>query len=185
MEDLRMSEFHATTILAIQHNGKSAMSGDGQVTMGEQVVMKAHAQKVRKIYNDEVIVGFAGSVADAFTLEEKFEGYLSEYSGNLQRAAVELAREWRSDKAMKNLEALLIVMNKDELLLVSGNGEVISPDDGILAIGSGGNFALSAARALKKHAGENMTAEEISAESLDIAADIGIFTNHNINTESL
>jgi len=180
-----MTEFHATTILAIQHNGESAMSGDGQVTMGEQVIMKGTAQKVRKIYNGEVIVGFAGSVADAFTLEEKFEGYLNKYSGNLERAAVELAQEWRSDKAMKNLEALLIVMNKDDMLLISGNGEVISPDDGILAIGSGGNFALSSARALKKHAGDHLSASDISSESLNVAADICVYTNHNINTESL
>lgn len=180
-----MTEFHATTILAIQHNGQSAMAGDGQVTMGERVVMKGTARKVRKIYNGEVIVGFAGSVADAFTLEEKFEGYLNEYSGNLQRSAVELAREWRSDKAMKNLEALLIVMNKDEMLLVSGNGEVISPDDGILSIGSGGNFALASARALKKHAGDNLSAQDIAYESLHTAADICVYTNHDIKTETL
>lgn len=144
-----MTEFHATTIFAIQHNGKSAMAGDGQVTMGEQVIMKGTARKVRRIYNDEVLVGFAGSVADAFTLEEKFESKLHEYKGNLTRAAVELAQEWRSDRAMQKLEALLIVMNKEEMLMVSGGGEVIQPDDGILAIGSGGNFALAAGRALK------------------------------------
>ena len=146
-----MTEFHATTIFAIQHNGKSAMAGDGQVTMGEQVIMKGTARKVRRIYNDEVLVGFAGSVADAFTLEEKFESKLHEYKGNLTRAAVELAQEWRSDRAMQKLEALLIVMNKEEMLMVSGGGEVIQPDDGILAIGSGGNFALAAGRALKKY----------------------------------
>lgn len=174
-----------TTILAIQHNGQSAMSGDGQVTLGEKVMMKGSAQKVRRVYNDQVLVGFAGGVADAFTLEEKFVGYLNKYSGNLQRSAVELAREWRTDKMMKNLEALLIVMDKDDMLLVSGNGEVISPDDGILSIGSGGNFALSAARMLKKHAGSNMTAEEISSEALNAAADICVYTNHNIITETL
>lgn len=144
-----MTEFHATTIFAIQHDGKCAMAGDGQVTMGEQVIMKGTARKVRRIYNDEVLVGFAGSVADAFTLEEKFEAKLHEYKGNLTRAAVELAQEWRSDRAMQKLEALLIVMNKEEMLMVSGGGEVIQPDDGILAIGSGGNFALAAGRALK------------------------------------
>jgi len=179
-----MTQFHATTILGIRHNGKNAMAGDGQVTMGEQVIMKGTARKVRRIYNDEVLVGFAGSVADAFTLEEKFEGYLNQYKGNLMRAAVELAQEWRSDKMMQKLEALLIVMNEDEMLLVSGSGEVIQPDDGILAIGSGGNFALSAARALKKH-GENLTAAEIAKDSLTIAADICVYTNHNIVVEEL
>lgn len=179
-----MTEFHATTILAIQHEGESAMAGDGQVTMGEQVIMKGTARKVRKIYNEEVLVGFAGSVADAFTLEAKFEGYLNEYSGNLMRAAVELAQEWRTDKMMRNLEALLIVMNKEQMLLISGNGEVIQPDDGILSIGSGGNFALSAARALKKHT-EGLSAEKIAKESLTVAADICVYTNHNIITEKL
>ncbi|GAA0372365.1 HslU--HslV peptidase proteolytic subunit [Alkalibacterium iburiense] len=179
-----MTQFHATTILAIQHKGESAMAGDGQVTMGEQVVMKGKARKVRKIFNGEVLVGFAGSVADAFTLEEKFEGYLNQYNGHLMRAAVELAQEWRTDKMMKNLEALLIVMNKETMLLISGNGEVIQPDDGVLAIGSGGNFALSAARALVKH-GDNLTAEEIAHDSLSIAADICVYTNHNIVTEKL
>lgn len=179
-----MTEFHATTIFAIQHNGKSAMAGDGQVTMGEQVIMKGTARKVRRIYNDEVLVGFAGSVADAFTLEEKFESKLYEYKGNLTRAAVELAQEWRSDRAMQKLEALLIVMNKEEMLMVSGGGEVIQPDDGILAIGSGGNFALAAGRALKKH-GKDLTAAQIAEESLNTAADICVFTNHNIIVEEL
>ncbi|MBT2731374.1 MULTISPECIES: ATP-dependent protease subunit HslV [Carnobacterium] len=179
-----MTEFHATTIFAIQHDGKSAMAGDGQVTMGEQVIMKGTARKVRRIYNDEVLVGFAGSVADAFTLEEKFEAKLHEYKGNLTRAAVELAQEWRSDRAMQKLEALLIVMNKEEMLMVSGGGEVIQPDDGILAIGSGGNFALAAGRALKK-LGKDLTAAEIAKESLNTAADICVFTNHNIIVEEL
>ncbi|OOL80868.1 HslU--HslV peptidase proteolytic subunit [Dolosigranulum pigrum] len=174
-----------TTILAIQHDGQSAMSGDGQVTLGEKVMMKGSARKVRKIHNGEVLVGFAGSVSDAITLEEKFEGYLNEHGGNLQRAAVELAKEWRTDKMMKNLEALLIVMNKEEMLLVSGNGEVISPDDGILSIGSGGNFALSAARMLKKHAGNTLSASEMTAEGLHAAADICVYTNHNVITETL
>lgn len=178
------SQFHSTTICAIEKDGKLAMAGDGQVTMGEQVIMKGTARKVRRIYNDQVVVGFAGSVADAFTLEEKFEGKLNEYNGNLQRAAVELAQEWRTQQAMKNLEALLIVMNKDEMLLVSGNGEVIAPDDGILAIGSGGNYALAAARALKRHNPE-MTAKEIAESALNIAADICVFTNHNIIVEEM
>lgn len=178
------SQFHSTTICAIEKDGKLAMAGDGQVTMGEQVIMKGTARKVRRIYNDKVVVGFAGSVADAFTLEEKFEGKLNEYNGNLQRAAVELAQEWRTQQAMKNLEALLIVMNEEEMLLVSGNGEVIAPDDGILAIGSGGNYALAAARAMKKHNSE-MSAKEIAESALNIAADICVFTNHNIIVEEM
>ena len=178
------SPFHSTTICAVEKDGKFAMAGDGQVTMGESVVMKGTAKKVRRIYNGEVVVGFAGSVADAFTLEEKFEGKLNEYNGNLQRAAVELAQEWRTQQAMKNLEALLIVMNDEEMLLVSGNGEVIAPDDGILAIGSGGNYALAAARAMKKHNTE-MSAKEIAESALNIAADICVFTNHNIIVEEM
>ena len=178
------SQFHSTTICAIEKDGKLAMAGDGQVTMGEQVIMKGTARKVRRIYNGKVVVGFAGSVADAFTLEEKFEGKLNEYNGNLQRAAVELAQEWRTQQAMKNLEALLIVMNDEDMLLVSGNGEVIAPDDGILAIGSGGNYALAAARAMKKHNIE-MSAKEIAESALNIAADICVFTNHNIIVEEM
>jgi ATP-dependent HslUV protease subunit HslV len=145
--------------------------------------MKGTARKVRRIYNGEVVVGFAGSVADAFTLEEKFEGKLNEYNGNLQRAAVELAQEWRTKQSMQKLEAMLIVMNKNEMLLVSGTGEVIAPDDGILAIGSGGNYALSAARAMKKYASNELTAKEIAENALNIAADICVFTNHNIIVE--
>lgn len=178
------SQFHSTTICAIEKDGKLAMAGDGQVTMGEQVIMKGTARKVRRIYNGKVVVGFAGSVADAFTLEEKFEGKLNEYNGNLQRAAVELAQEWRTQQAMKNLEALLIVMNDQEMLLVSGNGEVIAPDDGILAIGSGGNYALAAARAMKKH-NLDMSAKEMAESALNIAADICVFTNHNIIVEEM
>lgn len=178
------SQFHSTTICAIEKDGKLAMAGDGQVTMGEQVIMKGTARKVRRIYNGKVVVGFAGSVADAFTLEEKFEGKLNEYNGNLQRAAVELAQEWRTQQAMKNLEALLIVMNDEEMLLVSGNGEVIAPDDGILAIGSGGNYALAAARAMKKY-NSDMNAKEIAESALNIAADICVFTNHNIIVEEM
>ena len=141
-----MSEFHATTIFAIHHNGQSAMAGDGQVTMGNAVVMKHTAKKVRKLFNGKVLAGFAGSVADAFTLFDLFEGKLEEYNGNLQRAAVELAKLWRSDKVLRRLEAMLIIMDEKDLLLVSGTGEVIEPDDGILAIGSGGNYALAAGR---------------------------------------
>lgn len=178
------NQLHATTIFAVRHNGDCAMSGDGQVTLGQQVIMKQTARKVRRLFNDEVIAGFAGSVADAFTLFEKFEMKLHEYNGNLSRAAVELAKEWRGDKMLRQLEAMLIVMNKQELLVVSGTGEVIQPDDDIIAIGSGGNYALSAGRALKRHA-PNMSAKEIALASLETAADICVFTNHNIIVEEL
>ena len=160
------------------------MAGDGQVTMGEKVIMKNTAHKVRRIYNDQVVVGFAGSVADAFNLEERFEKKLNEYSGNLQRAAVELAQEWRSDQALQKLEALLTVMDKNTILLVSGSGEVIEPDDNVLAIGSGGNYALAAAKALTKHASD-MSAIEIAKAAINIAGDIDIFTNHNVIAEEL
>ncbi|MDF2902813.1 MAG: ATP-dependent protease subunit HslV [Bacillus sp. (in: firmicutes)] len=180
-----MSQFHATTIFAVQHNGKCAMAGDGQVTFGNTVVMKHTARKVRKLFNGKVIAGFAGSVADAFTLFEMFEGKLEEYNGNLQRAAVELAKKWRSDKMLRQLEAMLIVMNEKDLLLISGTGEVIEPDDGILAIGSGGNYALAAGRALKKYTGDHLTAREIAQSALEIAADICVFTNDHIIVEEL
>lgn len=177
-------EFHATTIFAIQHNGQSAMSGDGQVTLGNAVVMKHKAQKVRSLYNGQVIAGFAGSVADAFTLFEKFEGKLEEYNGNLMRSSVELAKHWRSDKVLRKLEAMLIVMNKSHMYLISGTGEVIEPDDGILAIGSGGNYALSAGRALAKYS-PSLTASEISKAALQIASEICVFTNDQIITMEL
>ncbi|MFD1735806.1 ATP-dependent protease subunit HslV [Bacillus salitolerans] len=180
-----MSTFHATTIFAIHHNGQFAMSGDGQVTFGNAVVMKHTAKKVRKLFQGRVLAGFAGSVADAFTLFEKFEGKLEEYNGNLQRAAVELAKEWRSDKVLRRLEAMLIVMDKNHLLLVSGTGEVIEPDDGILAIGSGGNYALSAGRALKKHAGNHLSAKEIAKAALETASEICVYTNDQIIVEEL
>lgn len=176
--------FHATTIFAIQHNGQCAMTGDGQVTFGNAVVMKHTARKVRKLYHGKVLAGFAGSVADAFTLYEKFEGKLEEYNGNLQRAAVELAKEWRSDRVLRKLEAMLIVMNKDHLLLISGTGEVIEPDDGILAIGSGGNYALAAGRALKKHA-SHLSAKEIAIAALETAGEICVYTNDQIVVEEL
>ncbi|MDC3414145.1 ATP-dependent protease subunit HslV [Aquibacillus sp. 3ASR75-11] len=177
-------DFHATTIFAIQHNGQSAMSGDGQVTLGNAVVMKHKARKVRTLYKGKVLAGFAGSVADAFTLFEKFEGKLETYNGNLARAAVELAKEWRSDKVLRRLEAMLIVMNKEQMFLVSGTGEVIEPDDGILAIGSGGNYALSAGRALRGYAKE-LSAKEIAQASLEIAGEICVFTNDQITLEVL
>lgn len=177
-------EMHATTIFAVMHNGQCAMSGDGQVTLGNSVVMKHKAKKVRTLFNGKVLAGFAGSVADAFTLFEKFEGKLETYDGNLTRAAVELAKEWRSDKVLRKLEAMLIVMNKQNMFLVSGTGEVIEPDDGILAIGSGGNFALSAGRALLKHT-DHLSAKEIAQAALEIAGEICVFTNDQVTTEVL
>lgn len=175
--------FHATTILAVHKDGSAAMAGDGQVTFGNSMVMKHGAKKVRRLYKGQVLAGFAGSVADAFTLFEKFERKLEEYHGNLERSAVELAKEWRMDRVLRRLEAMLIVMNKEKMLLISGNGEVIEPDDGILAIGSGGSFALSAARALKNHS--NLSAEQVVRESLLIAADICVFTNNNLTIETI
>ncbi|WP_301108955.1 ATP-dependent protease subunit HslV [Sporosarcina sp.] len=177
-------EFHATTIFAIHHEGQCAMSGDGQVTMGNAVVMKHTARKVRRLFNGQVLAGFAGSVADAFTLFDLFEAKLMEYDGNLQRASVELAKEWRGDRILRKLEAMLLVMDKKTLLLVSGTGEVIEPDDGILAIGSGGNYALSAGRALKKYS-SGLTAQQIAKASLETAADICVYTNHEIIVEVL
>ncbi|OFD37130.1 ATP-dependent protease proteolytic subunit HslV [Bacillus mycoides] len=180
-----MGNFHATTIFAVHHNGECAMAGDGQVTMGNAVVMKHTARKVRKLFQGKVLAGFAGSVADAFTLFEMFEGKLEEYNGNLQRAAVEMAKQWRGDKMLRQLEAMLIVMDKTTMLLVSGTGEVIEPDDGILAIGSGGHYALAAGRALKQHASVHLTAKQIAKASLEIAGDICVYTNHNIIVEEL
>jgi ATP-dependent HslUV protease subunit HslV len=176
--------FHATTICAIRHNGKGAIAGDGQVTFGNSMIMKNTAKKVRRLYRGQVIAGFAGSVADAITLFEKFEGKLEEHHGNLQRAAVELAKDWRSDRVLRRLEAMMIVVDATGMLLLSGNGEVIEPDDGILAIGSGGSFALAAARALKKHA-PTMEAQEIARASLETAAEICVFTNNNLIVEEI
>src|SRR5690625_3570320 len=178
------NEMHATTIFAIKHNGQCAMSGDGQVTLGNAVIMKHKAKKVRRLYHGKILAGFAGSVADAFTLFEKFEGKLETYDGNLMRASVELAKEWRSDKVLRRLEAMLIVMNKENMFLVSGTGEVIEPDDGILAIGSGGNFALSAGRALSRHS-QGLTAKEIAKAALEIAGEICVYTNDQITLEVL
>lgn len=174
-------EIRGTTICGVKRNGKIAIAGDGQVTMGESIVMKNGARKVRRLYKDQVIIGFAGSVADAFTLSEKFEGYLEEYRGNLTRAAVALAKEWRSDKVLRQLEALMIVAGGDEMLIVSGNGEVIAPDDNIAAIGSGGTYALAAARALTAHT--DMSAAEIAREAIQIASGICVFTNDHIIVE--
>lgn len=174
-------EFHATTICGIKRNGQTAIAGDGQVTMGESVIFKNSATKVRTIYGGKVVIGFAGSVSDAFSLSEKFEGMLNKFSGNLMRSAVELAELWRGDKMGRKLEALMIVADKDCMLIVSGTGEVIEPDDGIAAIGSGGNYALAAARALVQNT--DFTAEEIAKKSLKIASEICVYTNDNIKCE--
>ena len=174
--------FKATTICAVRRNGVTAIAGDGQVTMGESVVMKGTAKKVKRIFGGKVVTGFAGSVADAFALSEKFEDKLSQFSGNLPRAAVELAQEWQSDRARK-LEAMLLAADKDNLLLISGTGEVIEPDGGVLAIGSGGNYALAAARALYQNT--DMSAQEIAEKALHIAADICVYTNHNVIVEDV
>lgn len=176
-------ELKGTTICAVRRNGKTAIAGDGQVTMGQNTIFKASARKVRRIYQDKVVVGFAGTVADAYALSDRFEEKLVQFSGNFERAAVELAKEWRSDKAMRKLEAMLIAADADNLLIMSGTGEVISPDDGICAIGSGGNYALAAARALCENTG--LSAKEIALKSLHIAASICVFTNDNIYVEEL
>lgn len=175
--------FRATTIVAVKKNGTTAMAGDGQVTFGQNTIMKGNARKVRRIYHDKVLAGFAGSVADAFTLFEKFEMKLEEYNGSLTRAAVELAKDWRTDKILRKLEALLLVADKETMLLLSGNGEVIEPDGPVAAIGSGGFYALAAAKAMTGHT--EMTTGEIAKEALSIAADICVYTNHNIIVEEL
>ncbi len=175
MEQLR---FHATTILSVRKGGTVAMGGDGQVTVGE-TVMKAHANKVRELAKGRVLAGFAGAAADAFTLFEKFEEKLERYPGNLSRAVVELAKDWRSDRVLRRLEALLSVANREHSFVVSGSGELIEPDDGMVAIGSGGNYALAAARALASHS--DLSATEIVRQSLEIAADICVYTNSNIS----
>ncbi|MFP6598910.1 MAG: ATP-dependent protease subunit HslV [Deltaproteobacteria bacterium] len=174
--------FHGTTIIAVRRGDEVALAGDGQVTLGD-TVLKHSARKVRRIYDGKVLGGFAGATADAFTLFEKFEGKLEQYSGNLMRAAVELAKDWRSDRVLRRLEATLVVADKDTSLLVSGAGDVIEPDDGILAIGSGGSYALAAARALM--ARTELGAEEIASESMKIAADICVFTNGSLTVEKL
>ncbi len=177
-------EFHATTICAVRRpNGDICIGGDGQVTMGETTIMKNNAKKVKKIYGDRVLTGFAGSVADAFSLTDKFEKKLEEHSGNLKRAAVDLAQIWRSDKGARSLEALMIVMDQDDLLVISGNGEVIVPDMDVVAIGSGGNFAYSAARALYDNT--ELDAESIVRKSLEIASSICVYTNDHISVEKL
>ena len=177
MENSSKPAFHSTTVIGVRRGGKVAVGSDGQATLGDTVV-KHTAQKVRKLFNDSILAGFAGSTADAFTLFERFEEKLQQYAGNVTRAAVELAKDWRTDRYLRRLEALLIVGASDRLLLVSGNGDIIEPDDQIIAIGSGGVYALAAARALLKHAPQ-LTAKETVAHALNIAADICIYTNHH------
>lgn len=175
--------FHATTIVAVKQGNEVAMAGDGQVTLGETTILKHNARKLRRLHGGAVLAGFAGSVADAITLFEKFEGKLESYQGNMKRAAVELAKEWRTDKYLRRLEALLIVADKECILVISGNGEIIEPDDGVVAIGSGGPYAMAAARALVKHTG--MSAAEIAREALSIASEICVYTNDHIMVETL
>lgn len=178
-----MTQFSGTTIVAVKRDGKCAVAGDGQVTMGEKTVLKHTAVKVRRLYEGKVVVGFAGSVADAFTLSERFEAKLEQYSGVLLRAAVELAQEWRNDKMMRQLEAMLIAADQESLVLVSGTGEVIEPDEGVLAIGSGGSYAYAAAKALVHNT--ELSAREIAEKSILIASEICVFTNSHITVEEV
>ncbi|HUL43229.1 MAG TPA: ATP-dependent protease subunit HslV [Bacteroidota bacterium] len=173
---------HSTTVIGLIHKGQSVIGGDGQVTVGN-AVMKQKARKIRKIYNGTVLAGFAGAAADAFTLFERFEDRLQQYHGNLLRAAVELAKLWRTDKYLRQLEALLAVLDKQQALIISGTGEIIEPDDGIVAIGSGGQYALVAARTLKKHT--DLPAKDIVQQALEAAAEICIYTNDEISIEEL
>ena len=176
-------EFRGTTILAVKKDGKVAMAGDGQVTL-DKTVMKGHARKVRKIYDGKILVGFAGATADAFTLFEKFEGKLKEFGGDMTRSAVELAKEWRTDRALRRLEAMLLAADATKILLISGTGDVVEPDEEALAIGSGGNYAYAAALAFMRSA-SGMNAAQIAEESLKIASQICIYTNSNIIVEEL
>ena len=177
-----MEQYRGTTICSVRRGKQVVMGGDGQVTLGN-TVMKANARKVRRLYNDQVIAGFAGATADAFTLFERFEGKLEQYSGQLVRAAVEMAKDWRTDRALRRLEALLAIADKDNSLLISGNGDVIEPENGLIAIGSGGPFAQAAAMAMLQHS--DLDAESITRNALGIAADICIYTNENLTIETL
>jgi len=172
-----------TTIVAVKKNGKTTIAGDGQVTVGQNVIMKSNAVKVRKLYNDKVIIGFAGTVADAFSLSARFEEMLQKYSGNLMRSAIELAQLWRGDKVLRRLEAMLIAADTEKLIIISGSGDVIEPEDDICAIGSGGNYALAAARALKNET--ELSAREIAEKSILIASEICVFTNGKITLEEI
>jgi ATP-dependent HslUV protease subunit HslV len=173
---------HSTTVICLRHQGKVVMAGDGQVTMG-QTVLKATAQKVRRLYKGKVLAGFAGATSDAFALFSRFEAKLEEYHGNLSRAAIELAKDWRMDKSLRQLDALLIVADENNTFLISGTGDVVEPDDGIITVGSGGPYALAAARALVKHT--NLSAREIALEALRIASEICVYTNQNFTIEEL
>lgn len=178
-----MEKIKSTTVLGVIHNGKVSLGADGQATMGNTVA-KSNVRKVRKLYGGKILAGFAGSTADAFTLIEKFEEKLNAYGGNMKRAAIELAKDWRMDRYLRRLEAMLIVANQEEMLIISGTGDVLEPDNQIASIGSGSMYAQSAAIALKKHA-SHLSAEEMVREGLNIAADICIYTNHNLIIESL
>ncbi len=177
-----LQKIRSTTVLLVNRDGKTAMAGDGQVTLGETVI-KGNARKVRRIFNDNILVGFAGATADAFSLLSKFETKLEQFQGQLERAAIELSKEWRTDKYLRHLEALLIVADKNNAFLISGKGDVISSDDGLLSVGSGSMFALAAARALRKHTA--LSAREIAVESLGIASEICIYTNSEIIFEEI
>ena len=176
------SRIRSTTVLLVRKDNHVALAGDGQVTLGE-TVMKGNARKVRRLYNDTILAGFAGATGDAFSLLTRFEGKLEQYHGNLERASIELSKEWRTDKVLRHLEALLVVADAKTSFLLSGNGDVIAPDDGVLAIGSGGSYALAAARALAKHT--DLSAKEIAVEALSIAGEICIYSNQNIVVEEL
>ncbi|MDD4815607.1 MAG: ATP-dependent protease subunit HslV [Clostridia bacterium] len=178
-----MEQLKGTTICAITRDGKTAIAGDGQVTLANSIIFKNNAIKVRRIYHDKVVIGFAGSVADAFSLSERFEEMLNKFSGNLMRSAVELAQLWRSDKILRNLEAMMIVADGTKMLILSGNGDVIEPQDNICAIGSGGNYAMAAAKALNENT--TLTAKEIATKALKIASEICVFTNDNIIVEEV
>jgi len=173
---------HATTVLAVRHRGGVAIGGDGQVTLGA-VVMKSDAQKIRRLFQGKVLAGFAGSSADAFALLERFEAKLKDFQGNVPRAAIELAKDWRMDRNLRRLEAMLVAVDRDNLLLISGTGDVVQPTDGVAAIGSGGTYALAAARALMAHA--DLSAAQVVRTALEIAADLCIYTNRNITIEEL
>ncbi|MCL2039019.1 MAG: ATP-dependent protease subunit HslV [Bacteroidetes bacterium] len=180
---MESEKIKATTVVGVIRDGKVCLGSDGQVTMGQSIVMKSNARKVRKIYNNQILVGFAGSTADAFTLLQRFEEKVESFRGNLMKASIEMAKDWRTDKYLRRLEAMLVVMNKTEALLISGTGDVIEPEEGIITIGSGGPYALAAAQAMMKHT--NMSAREIVEEALKIAGNICIYTNTNLTIEEL
>ena len=173
---------HATTILAVRHQGRTVLGGDGQVTLGN-AVLKHGARKIRRLYGDKILAGFAGSAADSFALFSRFESKLEQYRGNVERAAVELARDWRTDRLLRRLEAMLVVADREHTFVLSGTGDLIEPDDGVVAVGSGGAYAMAAARALVRHS--PLTARQIAEESMRIAADICIYTNPNLTIEEL